>query len=232
MTTTLPPVYLVPISIFTALYPSYVERLIMGYIALRTLVAYIMMFTADCMGRRSWMLASAANMGIALAVVTLGFAEDWYTVAVVGLFAAGVGFEYGFGSITYFLLNEVVPFYIRSPANAIANCFLFTCYFAMTFIFPSLETVLGFVYIFLLFFLVNVYAVYFIYFYLPETKGADLEKAFLLVDPMFDSAPVIPCCGETELKATGTPSVAGAAQETEASPLIKPEEYVASGGTE
>lgn len=186
-------------AIFGELYPTHVEELIMGYIALRTLVAYMMVFLADIAGRRDFMVASAANMGLALLVVTLAFAYSWDLVAVIALFAAGVGFEYGFGSMTYFLLNEVVPFYIRSPANAIANCFLFTCYFAMTFIFPTMETYLGFALIFMIFTLFNVYALYFIYFYLPETKGVDLEEAFLLVDPMFDSAPEVPCCGPNDM---------------------------------
>lgn len=181
-------------SIFGEVDPKNVEELIMGYIALRTLVAYFMLFAADSLGRRYYMLASAANMGIALYITTVSFAFSWNTAAVVSLYAAGVGFEYGFGSVTYFLLNEVVPYYIRSTANAVANCFLFTCYFLMTFIFPTMEMYWGFMYIFMFFCTFNLFAFYFIFYYLPETRDVNLERAYLLVDPMFDSAPTLSSC--------------------------------------
>lgn len=105
----------------------------------------------------------------------------------------GVGFQFGFGSISYFLLNEITPFYIRSASNAVANWLLFLTYFLTTFVFPFIKNALGFDYVFLIFSFLNLFACYFIYFYLPETRGISIEVAYKLVDEKFDSAPSFDC---------------------------------------
>jgi hypothetical protein len=66
----------------------------------------------------------------------------------------------------------------------------------MTFIFPYLTLVMGYAALFLLFAAVNVYAMYFLYFYLPETRGHGLDVAYKLVDEMYDTAPQLMCWRE------------------------------------
>ena len=41
----------------------------------------------------------------------------------------GVGFQFGLGSISYSLLNEIAPYYIRDSFNALANWMLYLVYF-------------------------------------------------------------------------------------------------------
>lgn len=124
-------------------------------------------------------------------------------IAVAFIFMSGIGFQLGFGSMSYFVLNEITPFYIRSAANAIANIVLFSAYFAVTFLFPLALTYLGFQTIFFFFAVCNTAGLYFVFFYIPETRGVELEKCYHLVDDMCETAPTLSrlcrgCCGCTE----------------------------------
>ena len=106
---------------------------------------------------------------------------------------AGVGYQFGLGSISYFLLNEITPYYIRASSNALANWVLFLVYFIITFVFPFIVDGIGYDYVFLIFSFLNLSACGFIYFYLPETRGVGIEVAYKLVDEKFDRAPTFDC---------------------------------------
>lgn len=182
--------------IFNDLYPDHVEEFVYGYILNRLCFALIMIFVADLIGRRHYMLSSSGLMFAGMLVTTIGFATDSRVVTTLGLYGSGVGFQIGFGSISYVVLNEVVPYSIRSTVNAVANCLLFSAYFVVTFIFPYLSEIIGYTYVFLIFALLNVYAFYYIYVYLPETQGIDMNLAYKLVDDKFNSAPECCCCDD------------------------------------
>lgn len=183
-------------TIFGHLFSSSKEAddLLLAYIGGRALVAIGMTQFADMFGRRTYLIGSNTLMFVSLLIAAVGFYEGWSIVTTVALFGSGLGFEIGFGSISYFLLSEIVPYNIRSSSNAVANWTLFLAYFIITFVFPSLLDGPGYFYTFLFFALASVYSVYYVYSYIPETKDVHAEEAYKLVDEKFESAPPGVCC--------------------------------------
>eukprot|EP01033_Poteriospumella_lacustris_P006992 gene6992-5038_t len=169
---------------------------VFGYLATRLVSAYVMLWIGDLLGRRTFLIISAIIMAVSLFLA--GFSYVFYlgSYSYVFIFLSGFGFQLGFGSMAYFVLNEITPFYIRSTANALSNLALFTSYFAVTFVFPSALAYLGFEVVFFFFAVCNTLALYFVYFYIPETRHVDLEQCYRLVDEMFDSAPSISCMSD------------------------------------
>lgn len=181
-------------SIFQDFSISSPEYYVLGYLAARLLSAYIMLWIGDLQGRRVFLLLSAAIMAVALYLAAISYeVSSIREIAVAFIFMSGIGFQLGFGSMAYFVLNEITPFYIRSAANAIANMVLFSAYFAVTFLFPLALSYLGFQTIFFFFALCNTAGLYFVLFYIPETRGVELEKCYHLVDEMCDRAPTLSC---------------------------------------
>lgn len=80
-------------------------------------------------------------------------------------------------------------------------------YFVTTFVFPFIRDAIGYDYVFLIFSFLNLLACYFVFYYLPETRGVDIEEAYKLVDDMFDSAPSFDCrtcvCRGAKAKGSG-----------------------------
>lgn len=180
---------------FSDLYNEKIEDYVFMYILSRTCMAYIMLGVVEYWGRREFLLLSASLMTITLFLNAITYLLHWDTIVTIGLFIAGLGFQIGYGSISYFLVNEIVPFSIRSTSNALTNFSLFLFYCLMTFLFPIVLDSYGFQFIFFFFAVTNAMGYYFIYYYIPETRGLSLETSYRRVDEMFTRAPrLCPCC--------------------------------------
>lgn len=192
-------------SIFEDFNLSNPQDYVFGYIATRLVSAFIMLWIGDVAGRRFFLLLSAGIMATVLYLAGFSYVFSFGDYAFIFIFFSGFGFQLGFGSMAYFFINEITPFYIRSTANAIANIALFTFYFAVTFLFPSVLSYIGFEAVFFIFAVSNTAALYFVYFYIPETRHVDLEQCYHLVDKMFDDAPSMGCLMEKCGNAPSTP---------------------------
>lgn len=190
------------LTLFTDLGVANPEYFVFAYLLARLVTAFLMVFIAEKLGRRDFLLLSSGVMAGSLFLAAI-FNEFSIYAAVAMMFVSGLAFQLGFGSMAYFVLNEITPFYIRSTANAVANIMLFTAYFIVTFLFPTMLKELGFLGIFIFFAVCNLIALYFVYYYVPETRGVELEKCYRLVDEMCDTAPDLsiackPCCKDKE----------------------------------
>jgi major inositol transporter-like SP family MFS transporter len=187
---------------FEEFFPESTELCVVGFILVKTVVAFLMIFAGETFGRRQFYLASTLGMSIALIFAFISFTMQWRVVALISMYFFAFSFEFACGTLVWIVANELFPHYIRSIANALSVCMLFVCFFVVTFLLPMVETAIGFGNLFLIFAAFNLLALAFVYLYLPETQGVHLEQAYLLVDERFDTANELLCgshhhpCGE------------------------------------
>jgi len=86
------------------------------------------------------------------------------------------GYQVGFGPIAWLLISEVFPLELRGKAISVAVVINFVTMTLMTFEFPIELQYLGTSPTFLIFAIIDAYALYFIYQHVPETKGLSLEE--------------------------------------------------------
>jgi SP family arabinose:H+ symporter-like MFS transporter len=148
---------------------------------------FVAIATIDRIGRRKLMLIGTAMMGVILFALAWAFhhidqleAASRDTLAtgrlVFGLILAYIAtFAFTLGPVTWVLLSEIFPNFIREKALSIASCALWTATFLVVLITPyllSLSTVFNFV----LFGMLNVVGFFLVLKWLPETKGRSLEQ--------------------------------------------------------
>jgi len=98
---------------------------------------------------------------------------------VVILFAMFVyigGFQFGFGPVSWLLLSEMFPLEIRGEAVAFGVQVNFLLNFVVQSVIPILEDSIGLGATFGLFGFAAGFAIFFVYKYVPETKGLTLEE--------------------------------------------------------
>ena len=78
--------------------------------------------------------------------------------------------------VTWVILSEIFPNKIRGQAMAIATLSLWIACLILTFTFPLLNKFLGTSGTFILYSLICVFGLFYIFKYLPETKGKSLEQ--------------------------------------------------------
>ena len=75
--------------IFSDIYPDKVEECIVLYIAVRLVIACVMICIADSFGRREFMFNSTAVMFVGLFLAFFGFRFDSKVVSIIGIFTSG-----------------------------------------------------------------------------------------------------------------------------------------------
>jgi len=116
---------------------------------------------------------------------------DGQKVTILGaMFLYIGGYQVGFGPIAWLIISEVFPLELRGKAISVAVVSNFFWMTVESFLFPVQLELFGASVTFFVFALIDAYAIYFIYRYVPETKGLSLEeieqfflKQFRLNDP-------------------------------------------------
>lgn len=177
--------------IFSEVYSNsnYIEHMIVIMLGCRAAAAYVMVCFADWFGRRDYMVVTCVAMFLSLFMSSIGFFTNTSAVVTIGIASSGIFFEMGFGSLSYLLMNELVPYNLRSSANAIANFMQFCCFFTLNFLGPYMISGVGCGSLFLLFACVNLVAAFFFHYYLPETRGIDMERSYLQVSKKLTEGP-------------------------------------------
>ncbi len=151
-----------------------------GINLLFTLVA---IFTVDRYGRKSLMLIG--GVGMALAMAGLGFSFycrwHWMTTLLFMLFYVAC-FAMSWGPVTWVLLSEIFPNKIRSSALAIAVAAMWIANQIVSWTFPMMDQNSwltetfnhGFAY--WVYGSASAFSVFFVWRFIPETKGKTLEE--------------------------------------------------------
>lgn len=145
-------------------------------------VNFFMTFVAvaytDKFGRKPLLYIGLSGMLISLLSLSgsfaLGEAGKWLAVGSVVVYIAS--FAMSLGPICWVMVSEIMPLKIRGfamSAATIAN-FAFNFVVVLSFL-PMLET-FGKAPTFLVFAVITLLSLFFIYFFVPETKGISLEK--------------------------------------------------------
>lgn len=147
------------------------------------LINFLMTFVAialvDKLGRKPLLYVGISGMMISLFVLSAVFMTDCSLakyLAVIFCALYIVCFSFSIGPIGLLLISEIFPLNFRGRAMSIAIVANFLLNFIVTGIFPVLLDKLGGAMTFLIFAIICVISLFFIYFFVPETKGVSLEE--------------------------------------------------------
>jgi hypothetical protein len=97
-------------------------------------------------------------------------------IILTSLFVFIGGYQVGFGPVSWLIVSEIFPLKVRGKAVSIAVVVNFFCNTVMTFLFPVELEFIGASPTFYIYAIVLFGAIYFIYRFIPETKGMSLEE--------------------------------------------------------
>jgi SP family xylose:H+ symportor-like MFS transporter len=159
---------------------SLLQTIIVG--AINMLFTILAIFTVDRFGRRPLMITGALIMAISMLSLGFSFFGN-YTgiIALIFMLTYIAGFSMSWGPVTWVLLSEIFPNSIRG-AMSIAVATLWIANLIVSWTFPILNDNLwltekfhhGFSY--WIYGLMGILAAWFIYKFVPETKGKSLEE--------------------------------------------------------
>lgn len=158
------------------------QTILVGVVNLTFTVVAI--FTVDKFGRRPLMMIGAGAMAISMiAIGTAAYANaiGGYLLFFVLLYIAA--FALSLGPVTWVLLSEIFPNSIRSKALSIAVFAQWSANFMVSQTFPMMNDSNGYLFQtynggfpFWLYGMFGLFTVYFIWKFVPETKGKSLEE--------------------------------------------------------
>ena len=111
--------------------------------------------------------------------------QAWTTPKIVTMLAYFLyigGYQVGFGPISWLLISEIFPQEIRGRAVSVAILVNFGANSVCGFLLPVEVNLFGQQMAFLIYAVLLVWAMYFIQYYIPETKGLSLEKITTLFE--------------------------------------------------
>lgn len=131
----------------------------------------------DRMGRRKLMLAGTFLMAFFLFLLAWSFNSPLVDGRLVLVFVMGyIGtFAFTLGPVVWVLLSEIFPTHVRSKALSLCSGVLWLATFLVVLVSPSLLT-LSPVVNFVLFGVMNGLGFWFVWRFVPETKGKTLEE--------------------------------------------------------
>ncbi|XP_018427589.1 PREDICTED: solute carrier family 2, facilitated glucose transporter member 10 [Nanorana parkeri] len=97
-------------------------------------------------------------------------------ITLLSLMAFVSAFSIGFGPMTWLVLSEIYPPEIRGRAFAFCNSLNWAANLLITLTFLDVIESIGLSWTFLLYGLMGAFAIIFIYYFIPETKGRSLEE--------------------------------------------------------
>lgn len=148
------------------------------------LSTFIAAVVIDKLGRKMLLYASGISMSITL--FTLGFyfyvkmgdtdVSNFGWIPLLSMIIYVIGFSLGFGPIPWLMMGEILPARIRGTAASIATAFNWTCTFVVTKTYEDFKELTGAHGTFWFFGIICALGVFFVYIWVPETRGRSLEE--------------------------------------------------------
>lgn len=148
-------------------------------------VNFLMTFPAikysDKIGRKPLLFMGLSGILVSMTLISLTFqfqvqlGEISKWLCVINAIVFVVSFSFSLGPIALTLVSEIFPLNIRGFAMSIAVVANFVFNFIVTSAFPVLIDKIKEAQTFLIFALVALFSIFFVYFFVPETKGKSLE---------------------------------------------------------
>ena len=146
------------------------------------LVNFLMTFVAiayiDKFGRKPLLYIGLSGMLISLFALSGAFAlgESGKWLAVVSVVVYIASFAMSLGPICWIMVSEIMPLKIRGFAMSAATVANFAFNFIVVLSFLPMLEIFGKTPTFFVFGLITLISLFFVYFFVPETKGISLEK--------------------------------------------------------
>lgn len=136
----------------------------------------------DRMGRKKLMLVGTSGMALFLFLLAWSFNSRSVNGTLVLIFVLAYIAIYAFtlAPVTWVLLSEIFPNYIRSKALSLSSCVLWLATFLVVLISPyllKLSPIINFI----IFGICNVIGFFFVLRWVPETKGKTLEELEMML---------------------------------------------------
>lgn len=151
----------------------------LGVGAVNLLATPFALWFVDRAGRRPLLLLGIGGMALSLIVLSTAFyfeSSFLGIIAVVSLLAYIGFFAIGLGPIAWLLTSEIYPLGVRGKAMSLVTLVNWTCGFLSTHTFLGMMRGFGSEGTFFLFAAISLLALFFVYQYVPETKGKSLEE--------------------------------------------------------
>lgn len=150
---------------------------------LQVLATYLSTILIDRTGRRVLLFISSSMMSICLGCLSFYFyiAERSYgylhfSIPILSVAVYITVFSLGFGPIPWMMLGELFPAKMKGIASSIAAALNWVLAFTVTKLFQNMLDFLGTDLTFGVFTISTLLAALFVYFFVPETKGKDMEE--------------------------------------------------------
>ena len=138
---------------------------------------YVGLSLIDKLGRRQLMYIGSLGYIVSLGLVTLAFYLGWQGMAIpvfFFLFIAAHGV--GQGTVIWVFISEIFPNHLRANGQAFGSSTHWVLAAAIPSMIPFLFGSIGATPVFLIFTLMMVAQLYWVWKYMPETKGVSLEE--------------------------------------------------------
>jgi sugar porter (SP) family MFS transporter len=158
---------------------SLAASIILGVVKL-AFTAWVV-FVVDRWGRKPLLLIGNVSMsltllllGISVLVFHSSTASGIATLVLLIIYLAG--YELGWGAIVWVMMAEVFPLKARGVGMGVSSVVLWAATFAITFVFPIMNSSLGLAYSAWIFAAIGVVLFALVAKFVPETKGRSLEE--------------------------------------------------------
>jgi sugar porter (SP) family MFS transporter len=138
----------------------------------------------DRVGRRILLLIGVAGMAVSLGFLSIAFFTASVLIdkiSIISLMAYIAFFAIGLGPVTWVILSEIYPLKVRGKALTIAIFLNWACNYLVSLTFLHLISDIGPQGTFLMYALISAATFWFIYRFIPETRGKSLEEIEHLV---------------------------------------------------
>lgn len=162
---------------FTSATGAIAATMVVGTV--NVLATIISVWLLDRIGRRKLLLVGAAGMAVSLIVLGGAFfiGSGWINEAALVSLMAYVGFfAIGLGPVTWVILSEIYPLKIRSKAMTVAVFANWGFNYLVSLSFLDLIQGMGGAGTFLLYAAITILSFWFVYRFIPETRGKTLEE--------------------------------------------------------
>ena len=172
------------VSIFHSAGSEVDDHLATIYVGLVQLIAnFVSIFIVDRAGRRPLLIASGALMFVALTTLGThfhlqkhGMYQSLGLLPLISLMVFMIGFSIGYCSIPFLLMGELIPEKQRSFLSSIAGSLNLGIMFVVIKTYHDLKNSIGEDGTFWLYSFVCLCSCFFVYFFVPETKGKSLTQ--------------------------------------------------------
>lgn len=156
----------------------------MSFVVLFQVVAtYVSTILIDRTGRRVLLIISSTVMSACLGslavyfhIMERGVGALHFSIPIVSVAVYITVFSLGFGPIPWMMLGELFPAKMKGIASSIAAALNWVLAFTVTKLFQNMLDLLGTDLTFVVFTVSTILATVFVCFFVPETKGKDMEE--------------------------------------------------------